>query len=67
MLFVAGDTFRGVGERGYRGGVRYCVPGVGGGVAVGSRPKSDRCVGVRGISGISSVFLRRGIRAVTML
>ena len=28
-LRLAGDRFRGVGERGYRGGVLYCEPGVG--------------------------------------
>ena len=45
----------------------YCVPGVGGGVAFGSRPRSDRCVGVRGMSVISSRFLMRGSKAVMML
>ena len=45
----------------------YCVPGVNGGVAFGSKPKSDRCVGVRGISVSSSVFFMRGNRAIAML
>ena len=45
----------------------YCVPGVSGGVALGSRPRSDRCVGVRGMSVSSSVFFTRGKRAVVML
>jgi len=45
----------------------YCVPGIGGGVAVGSRPRRARWVGVRGMSGISSLVLRRGRRAVVML
>ena len=48
----------------------YCccgVPGVVDGVAVGSRPKSERCVGVRGISVISSGVLMSGERAVRML
>ena len=46
-----------------------CVPGVvdGGGVAVGSRPRSERWVGVRGISVISSGVLMSGERAVRML
>lgn len=67
VLLVAGEMFRGVGEWGYRGGVMYCVPGVSGGVALGFRPKSDRCVGVSGMSVSSSVFLMRGNRAVAML
>lgn len=45
----------------------YCVPGVKGGVALGSKPKSERCVGVRGMSVSSSLFLYRGDRAVTTL
>ena len=38
-LPVAGDA---MGERGYRGGVTYLVPWVGGGVAFGSRPSRER-------------------------
>ena len=45
----------------------YCVPGVGGGVAFGSRPRSERWVGVRGMSVISSGFFNRGRKAVRML
>jgi hypothetical protein len=45
----------------------YCVPGVNGGVAFGSRPSSFRCVGVSGMSASSSVFLRRGRMAMVML
>lgn len=45
----------------------YCVPGVSGGVAFGSRPRSERCVGVRGMSVSSSGVFRRGSRAVVML
>lgn len=45
----------------------YCVPGVRGGVALGSSPRRDRCVGVRGMSVIWSGFLMRGRRAVAML
>lgn len=45
----------------------YCVPGVAGGVALGSRPSRARWVGVRGMSPISSEVLRRGRRAVKML
>lgn len=32
----------------------YWVPGVGGGVALGSSPNRARCVGVRGMSGTLS-------------
>ena len=32
----------------------YCVPGAGGGVALGSRPRRVRWDGVSGISGILS-------------
>lgn len=67
MLLVAGDIFRGVGERGYRGGVRYCVLGVSGDVAFGSRPKSDRYVGVKGMFVNSSVFFMKGDKTVAML
>lgn len=45
----------------------YWVPGVSGGVASGSRPRRERCVGVRGISVSSSGVLRRGSKAVVML
>ena len=45
----------------------YCVPGVRGGVALGSRPRSERWVGVRGMSVRSSLLVRRGRRAVAML
>ncbi len=45
----------------------YCVPGVRGGVALGSRPRSARCVGVRGMSARSSCFLKRGRTAMEML
>ena len=58
---------RGVGERGYRGGVMYFVPGVGGGVALGSRPRSARCEGVRAISVSSSLVLMSGRNAVARL
>jgi hypothetical protein len=44
----------------YLGGVRYCVPGVTGGVELGSRPRSARCVGVKGISDRSSFGRKRG-------
>jgi len=45
----------------------YLVSGVGGGVAVGSRPNSDLCVGVNGMSVSSSLFLTSGSSARTML
>ena len=68
LLFrAAGDTFRSVGECEYLGGVMYCVSGVAGGVALGSRPSSDRCVGVNGISVSSSFVLIKGSRAIVML
>ena len=45
----------------------YFVPGVGGGVALGSRPKSARCVGVRAMSVSSSLVLMSGRNATTKL
>ena len=63
----AGETLRGVGDSAYRGGVIYCVPGVGGGVVFGSRPSRERCVGVRGMSARSSLGRMRGRRAKEML
>ena len=45
----------------------YCVPGVGVGVVLGSRPRRDRCVGVNGISVSSSFDLIRGSKASAML
>ena len=59
--------FRGVGECGYLGGVEYCDPGVRGGVALGSSPRSDRCVGVKGMSASSSLFFTSGAKATEML
>lgn len=44
----------------YLGGVRYVVPGVAGGVAVGSMPNRARWVGVSGISEKSSFGRYRG-------
>ena len=66
-LRLAGERFRGVGERGYRGGVMYSVPGVAGGVALGSRPKSALCLGVKGMSATSSWDLMRGRSDIEML
>ena len=45
----------------------YCVPGVGGGVALGSSPRSERCVGVSGMSVRSSLARVRGRRAMVIL
>ena len=45
----------------------YFVPGGGGGVALGSRPKSARCAGVRAISVNSSLVLMSGRNAVVRL
>jgi len=45
----------------------YLVSGVRRGVALGSRPNSDRCVEVNGISVSSSLFLTRGSSALKML
>ena len=45
----------------------YFVAGVGGGVAVGSRPRRDRWEGVRGMSVSSSLVLMRGRNAVARL
>lgn len=39
----------------------------GGGVAFGSRPKAARCVGVKGMSDISSFGFKAGARAIAML
>lgn len=63
----AGEILRGVGDRAYRGGVMYCVPGVAGGVVLGSRPSRARCVGVRGMSTSSSFGRIRGRRATNIL
>ena len=45
----------------------YCVPGVSGGVALGSRPRRARWVGVRGMSERLSGARRRGRSAVKIL
>ncbi len=45
----------------------YFVPGVGGGVALGLRPKSARCAGVRAISVSSSLVLMSGRDAMARL
>lgn len=58
-LLLAGLAVRDA-ERRYLGGVTYVVPGVRGGVAEGSSPRSERCVGVRGISERSSFGRKRG-------
>lgn len=42
----------------------YCVPGVAGGVPLGSSPRRARWVGVRGMSERSSFGRNRGYRAV---
>lgn len=60
-----GVLLSGVDERGYRGGVTYCEPGVGG-AELGARPSSFRCAGVRGISERSSFPRTRGKRAIIM-
>lgn len=65
-LWLAGLALREVDIR-YLGGVTYVVPGVAGGVAVGSKPRRARCVGVRGISERSSVGRKRGYKAMMML
>lgn len=59
LWLAAGLALREVDIR-YLGGVTYVVPGVAGGVAVGSKPRRARCVGVRGISERSSVGRKRG-------
>ena len=63
---LAGVPLIGVRERGYRGGVTYWVPGVVGGVALGSSPSRARWDGVRAMSVTSSFCLARGINAVAM-
>ena len=45
----------------------YVVPGGGGGVALGSRPRRARWVGVSGMSDKLSLGRVRGRRAVRML
>lgn len=50
----------------YLGGVAYCVPGVAGGVELGSRPRRERWVGVNGISDRSSFGRNSGYSAVRM-
>ena len=50
----------------YLGGVLYAESGVGD-AALGGRPSSFRCPGVRGISDISSFFRKRGINANAIL
>ena len=45
----------------------YVVPGAGGGVALGSRPRRERWVGVSGISLRLSGVRKRGRKAVRML
>ena len=67
LRLLAPESLRGVGERAYRGGVTYRVPGVGGGVALGSRPRRARCDGVNAMSKAESWPLYRGHRAMTML
>jgi len=64
-LWLAGLPLREVDTR-YLGGVAYVVPGVRGGVAVGSNPKRARCVGVKGISERLSVGRNRGYKARRM-
>lgn len=54
-------------ESRYLGGVTNTVPGVAGGVAAGSKPRSERWVGVRGMSERSSVGRKRGERATITL
>jgi hypothetical protein len=56
---LAGLALRDVESR-YLGGVTNVVPGVAGGVAAGSRPRSERWVGVRGMSERSSLGRKRG-------
>lgn len=63
---LAGLALREV-ERRYRGGVTKVVPGVAGWVAAGSRPKRNRCVGVRGMSERSSLARKSGYSAVPIL
>lgn len=53
-------------ESRYLGGVMYVVPGVSGGVADGSSPRRERCVGVRGISERSSFGRNKGYNATRM-
>lgn len=54
-------------ESRYLGGVMYCVPGVAGGVLLGSSPRRARCEGVRGMSTRSSFGRNKGYSAVMML
>ena len=61
------EPVRGVGDRGYLGGVMYWVVGVDEGVTFGSRPSKARWVGVRGMSVRSSFGFTRGRKAVPML
>jgi len=50
----------------YLGGVLYAELGVGD-TALGGRPSSFRCPGVRGMSDISSFFRKRGVNANAIL
>lgn len=63
VLLLAGLAER---DSRYLGGVTYELPGVAGGVAEGSSPKRERCVGVRGISERSSLGRKRGYKEITM-
>ena len=62
---LAGLAFRDAESR-YLGGVTYVVPGVSDCVAEGSSPKSERCVGVNGISEKLSFGRKRGYNATRM-
>ena len=60
VLLLPGLPGRGPDDSRYRGGVTYFVPGVAGGVSVGSRPRSDRWEGVNAMSERSSFGRNKG-------
>lgn len=66
LCLLAGLALRDVDSL-YLGGVTKVVPGVAGGVAVGSRPSRVRCVGVSGISERSSLGRNNGYKATRIL
>lgn len=65
-LGLIGLAFREPEDNRYLGGVIYLDPGVAGALLLGSRPRRDRCEGVRGMSDKSSFGRYRGYRATTI-
>lgn len=66
-LRLPDNLLRGVEDRGYRGGVLYCVFGVVGGASRGSSPSRARCDCVRSISSRLSFLKKRGNKDTTIL